>query len=276
MPELPEVENTIRGIKSIIGKRLNKLIINNYNMRWKISTKLPNILQNQIVLNCQRRGKIILIYFQNGIQLIHLGMSGMLYRSDISSNKKKHDHVEWLFDNEIIRLNDPRRFGYVLWHSNDSGSIELHPRIKNLGIEPFSNKLNAEYLYKIFQKKNTEIKQAIMNSNIIVGIGNIYASEILFNAQINPFKLVKELSLKECSRLIFNIKKILNIAINSGGSSIKNYKNMEGVNGSFIYKYAMVYNLEGKNCKICNSLIIKKTQKQRSTYLCPSCQKFNI
>lgn len=273
MPELPEVENTVLGLNKIIkGQYLKKMIVKNYDMRWRIPKNMPHILENKMVISCSRRGKFILLHFDDGVQIIHLGMSGVIYKSLPEELPKKHDHVEWIFNNVTIRLNDPRRFGCVLWHSYADGNIESHFLIKNLGIEPFSLELNGEYLYKKIHNKKTSIKQVLMDSKIIVGIGNIYASEILFKSKIYPFKLSNKITSEECDLLISSIRDIFNIAIKSGGSSIRNYVGIDGKEGMFIQKYAAVYNKENLQCKSCSNKIVRLTQQQRSTYFCKYCQ----
>ncbi|AGF46653.1 formamidopyrimidine-DNA glycosylase [Candidatus Kinetoplastibacterium desouzaii TCC079E] len=274
MPELPEVEITKQGIRNrIFQKKLNKIVIRNNRLRWPIDNNTDEILKERIVLDCTRRSKYILIHFEHGIQFIHLGMSGSLQFSYLDKPLEKHDHVEWIFEEFALRLNDPRRFGAVIWHPYENGPIELHPLINKLGIEPFSNDFTGEYLYNKFKINNTNIKQALLNGKIVVGIGNIYASEILFKSRINPFLKTKYLSINQCEELAQIIIETLNEAIASGGSSIKNFVDSNGKQGSYIEKYAYVYNREGKQCKICKKNdIIKIYQNNRSTYYCPLCQ----
>ncbi|MBW0454198.1 MAG: bifunctional DNA-formamidopyrimidine glycosylase/DNA-(apurinic or apyrimidinic site) lyase [Candidatus Kinetoplastibacterium crithidii] len=274
MPELPEVEIIRQELHNkITNKQLKKVVIRESRFRWPVRHDLNKILENKLIMNCTRRGKYLLIHFEHGIQLIHLGMSGSLKFSEKNNILAKHDHIEWFFENFSLRLNDPRRFGAVIWHPKQNGSIYEHDLIKNLGIEPFSKELNGQYLFDRFKKRNCSIKQALLSGKIVVGTGNIYASESLFKARINPTKMAKMLSLKECELLANTIKNVLYIAIESGGSSLKDFVNTNGISGKYIEQHACVYNKEGQKCVVCNKdYILKILQNKRSTYYCPNCQ----
>ncbi|WBF65644.1 MAG: bifunctional DNA-formamidopyrimidine glycosylase/DNA-(apurinic or apyrimidinic site) lyase [Candidatus Kinetoplastibacterium crithidii] len=274
MPELPEVEIIKQELHNkITNKQLKKIVVRENRFRWPVRQDLNKILENKLIINCTRRGKYLLIHFEHGIQLIHLGMSGSLKLSKENDVLAKHDHIEWFFENFSLRLNDPRRFGAVIWHSKEDGSIEEHPLIKNLGLEPFSKELDGQYLFDQLKKRNCSIKQALLSGKIVVGTGNIYASESLFKAQINPMKIARTLSFKECDLLANAIKNILYIAIDSGGSSLKNFVNTNGISGRYIEQHACVYNKEGEKCVACHkNYIIKIFQNKRSTYYCPNCQ----
>ena len=287
MPELPEVEIVRQSLhKKIKKKRIKKVIIRNRNLRFKIPVNFESFLENKKIIKVNRFSKYLIIYLQNKIYwLIHLGMSGTIH---IMNKKKptrltnasfyhspylpqKHNHVEIFFDKFVIIYNDPRRFGFfeIIKNQND-----LEKRFKSLGPEPFSNKFNVNYLINFFKKKNKDIKSFLLDQRFVSGIGNIYASEILFASKINPFKKAKRLNKNECSNIILNSKKILRQAINKGGSSIRDFKDIAGNKGTF-QKEFRVYQQEGANCKRskCKGIIKKKITSNRSTFFCISCQK---
>ena len=233
-----------------------------------------------------RFSKYLIIYFQDeDYCLIHLGMSGTIHIIDKEKPlkftntsfyhspflPKKHNHAEFIFDNFKIIYNDPRRFGFfeIIRNYND-----FKKRFRSMGPEPFSNKFNLNYVSNFFKKKNKDIKSFLLDQKFVSGIGNIYASEILFASKINPFKKAKRLNKSECLNIIFNSKKILQQAINKGGSSIRDFKDISGIKGNF-QKEFRVYMQEGNNCKRpkCNGIIKKKIKSNRSTFFCDSCQK---
>ena len=222
---------------------------------------------------------------QDNYCLIHLGMSGTIHViNNVKINKhtntsfynspflpKKHNHVEFIFDNFKVVYNDPRRFGFFLLIKNN---LDLNKRFNHLGPEPFDQNFNLTYVYNFFKRKNKNIKNFLLDQKFVSGIGNIYASEILFLSKINPFKKVKLLSKKECQKIIINSKKILLKAISKGGSSIRDFKDISGLKGGFQNEFK-VYHQEGKRCKNlgCSNLIKKKIISNRSTFFCDSCQK---
>tara|TARA_Y100001936_G_scaffold240630_1_gene275361 strand:- start:74 stop:937 length:864 start_codon:yes stop_codon:yes gene_type:complete len=287
MPELPEVEIVRQSLdKKIKKKSIKKVIIRNRNLRFKIPSDFESFLENKKIIKVNRFSKYLIIYLQNKIYwLIHLGMSGTIH---IMNKKKptrltnasfyhspylpqKHNHVEIFFDKFVIIYNDPRRFGFfeIIKNQND-----LEKRFKSLGPEPFSNKFNVNYLINFFKKKNKDIKSFLLDQRFVSGIGNIYASEILFASKINPFKKAKRLKRNECLNIVSNSKKILQQAINKGGSSIRNFKDISGTKGNFQKQFS-VYQQEGSNCKRinCNGIIKKKITSNRSTFFCVYCQK---
>ena len=274
MPELPEVETTRRGIDAVAtGYTLRKMIVHESRMRWPIPTDLPNLVAEQVVRACRRRGKYLLIEFDSGTQLIHLGMSGSL-RSVLNGELlRKHDHVEWQFDHVTLRLHDPRRFGSVLWHPSTSGPVENHPLLSKLGIEPFDPGFNANWLKKGLAGRKVSIKQALLAGDVVVGAGNIYASESLFRARIHPKTQATRVSLARCERLAESLKQTLTDALASGGSTLRDYVNATGEAGAYFTLHAAVYEKEGEPCKVCATLIKRIVQGQRATYFCPSCQK---
>jgi len=287
MPELPEVEIVRQSLdKKIKKKSIKKVIIRNRNLRFKISSNFESFLKNKKIIQVNRFSKYLIIYFHyNSYCLIHLGMSGTIHIIDKKKPQKftntsfyhspflpkKHNHVEIIFDNFKVIYNDPRRFGFfeIIKNQND-----FEQRFKLLGPEPFSDKFNLNYVINFFKKKNKDIKSFLLDQRFVSGIGNIYASEILFASKINPFKKAKRLNKSECLNIILNSKKILREAINKGGSSIRDFKDISGVKGSF-QKEFKVYQQEGADCKRpqCNGFIKKKILSNRSTFFCVSCQK---
>ena len=287
MPELPEVEIVRQSLdKKIKKKSIKKVIIRNRNLRFKIPSDFESFLKNKKIVEVSRFSKYLIIHFQNkDYCLIHLGMSGTIH---IVNKKKplkftntsfyhspflpkKHNHVEFIFDDIKVIYNDPRRFGFFEILNNYQN---LQKRFNTMGPEPFSEKFNINYVINYFKKKNKDIKSFLLDQRFVSGIGNIYASEILFASKINPFKKVKQLSKNECLNIISNSKKILKQAIKKGGSSIRDFKDISGNKGTF-QKEFRVYQQDGANCKRlkCKGIIKKKLISNRSTFFCVSCQK---
>lgn len=270
MPELPEVEITCMGLQPILKKSIKDIIVRNASLRWPVPSHLKNTLPNQKILNIKRRAKYILIQFENGHLMIHLGMSGRLefLRKDISPHK--HDHVDIQFHNtkNILRYTDPRRFGSILWVESD---INEHFLISKLGPEPLEKLFTEKYLFLKIQNKKTTIKNIIMDSHIVVGVGNIYASESLFKAGVLPSRLAQDVTLNECKKIVKYIKETLNKAIELGGSSLRDFYNVNGQSGYFQQTYA-VYGRKGKACRKCRSTIESIIIAQRSSFFCPKCQ----
>ena len=287
MPELPEVEIVRKSLdKKIKQKKVKKVIIRNRNLRFKIPLNFNSYLNNKKIIKVGRFSKYLIIYLSQGSYcLIHLGMSGTIH---IIDNKKinkitntsfyqspflpsKHNHLEIIFNNFKVIYNDPRRFGFFQIIKN---SLDLKKRFNYLGPEPFDTKFNLTYVNNFFKNKNKDIKSFLLDQRFVSGIGNIYASEILFLSKINPFKKAKLLTKNECQRIILNSKKILLKAISKGGSSIRDFKDISGLKGSF-QKDFKVYQQEGSTCKNlgCKHYIKKKISSNRSTFFCDSCQK---
>ena len=274
MPELPEVETTRRGLAPAIeGQRLRKLSIYQNQLRWPILPDLPEILSDQILLTCQRRGKYLLFYFERGALLIHLGMSGSMRLCQADELFRKHDHVVWHFEHITVRLNDPRRFGAVVWHPHSDGPVLEHKLLKNLGVEPLSEHFTVEHLYQGLKSKKKPIKTALLDGDIVVGVGNIYASESLFLAKINPKVSAQSLSKMRTERLHAAILKTLHAALESGGSTLRDFLNASGEPGAYFDIHANVYNRENKPCHICETPIRRIVQAQRATYYCVNCQR---
>ncbi len=287
MPELPEVEIVRQSLnKKIKQKKVKKVIIRNRNLRFKIPSNFNSYFKNKKIVKVGRFSKFLIIYLpQEHYCLIHLGMSGTIHvvnKTKISKRTntsfysstflpKNHNHVELIFDNFKIIYNDPRRFGFFQLIKNNK---DLKKRFNHLGPEPFNENFNLTYVCNFFKEKNKDIKNFLLDQKFVSGIGNIYASEILFLSKINPFKKVKLLSKKECRKIIINSKKILLKAIRKGGSSIRDFKDTSGLKGGYQDEFK-VYQQEGNKCKNfgCANLIKKKITSNRSTFFCDFCQK---
>jgi len=287
MPELPEVEIVRQSLdKKINQKKVKKVIVRNRNLRFKLPYDFSLYLQNKKIIKVGRFSKYLIIFVSDGSYcLIHLGMSGTIHIvSKKKINKftntsfynspylpKKHNHIEIIFDDFKVVYNDPRRFGFFQIIKNN---LELNKRFNHLGPEPFSKTFNLTYVLNFFKGRNKDIKSFLLDQKFISGIGNIYASEILFFSRINPFKKASLLNKKECKNIISNSKKILLKAISKGGSSIRNFQDISGSKGGFQNEFK-VYQQEGKKCKNlgCSDLIKKKIISNRSTFFCDSCQK---
>ena len=287
MPELPEVEVVRQSLdKKIKQKKVNKVIVRNRNLRFKIPLNFANFLKNLKIIKVDRFSKYLILHLSNGsFCLIHLGMSGTIHM--IYNNKKsfltntsfynspvlpkKHNHVEIIFSNLKIVYNDPRRFGFFQLIDN---SLLLEKRFSRLGPEPFESKFNFRYIFSFFKRKEKNIKNFLLDQNFVSGIGNIYASEILYLSKINPSLSAKYLKKDQCKNIVLNSRKILQNAIKEGGSTIRDFKNTKGDQGNF-QKEFKVYGRYKQNCKRfnCSGKINKITQSNRSTYLCEICQK---
>ena len=287
MPELPEVEIVKQSLsKKIEQKRIKKVIIKNRNLRFKIPLKFEKLLQQKKIKKVTRFSKYLILNFNdNSFCLIHLGMSGTIHlinkhiinkftnTSFYNSPElpKKHNHVEIQFNDMSVIYNDPRRFGFFRFIDNPK---ELKKRFNHLGPEPFFLSFNLKYLLNFFINKKKDIKSFLLDQKFVSGIGNIYASEILFLCKINPKTYAMKLSKNDCKKIIYYSKSVLKKAIEKGGSSIRDFKNTEGKNGSF-QKEFKVYQRENQGCsrKNCHGKIKKIFISNRSTFFCNICQK---
>tara|TARA_A100000164_G_C21854699_1_gene746858 strand:+ start:247 stop:1128 length:882 start_codon:yes stop_codon:yes gene_type:complete len=273
MPELPEVEVTRRGIVPYLqGKIVSNVITRRDGLRWPFPKNIKDILVNKKITSVDRRGKYLLINFNIGTLIIHLGMSGTLSLKTQKDLPNKHDHFDLIVEQKIIRFNDPRRFGLVLWHKIENGSVQSHKLLKDLGEEPLDSLNLGKSLFLKTRNKISSIKQVLISGKVVVGIGNIYASESLFLAKINPSTSAKKIYSKRYARLSSSIISVLNQSIINGGSSLRDFVNINGKLGYFQQNY-FVYNREGLPCKNCKSKIKKINISQRSTFFCPKCQK---
>lgn len=270
MPELPEVEVTRLGILPLVGKQVSEVVIRHPTLRWPIPTHLIDVLPRQVLRGIRRRAKYILCEFDAGTLLLHLGMSGRICLLDQPYPPEKHDHFDLRFaDNSVMRLRDPRRFGAVLWL--DSSDVAQHPLLSALGPEPLDAVFNAPYLYQALHNKSLAIKNAIMDSHLVVGVGNIYASESLFRANIHPETPAKQLNLAICERLVAEIKATLSDALKAGGSSLRDFFGADGNPGYFQQTY-FVYGRTHEPCRVCGRPIQCIRLGQRSTFYCSKCQ----
>lgn len=270
MPELPEVETVKRGIDKIKKQKVLDLIVRNPKLRYTINPSMKQQILNQQINKITRRSKYLIIELEKGYIIIHLGMSGsiLLTTNPTDVAIKKHDHVDIIFNNNILRYNDPRRFGLIMYFDNLDDCFLLN----KLGIEPLTNEFNAEYLFNKINKRKTTIKQLIMDNSIVVGVGNIYACESLFLSNISPIRLGNTIHLAECSILVSKIKYILQEAIKLGGSSLRDHKQTNG-NMGYFQNIHNVYGRKNQPCKTCKTLIQDIRLGQRNSFYCPNCQK---
>jgi formamidopyrimidine-DNA glycosylase len=270
MPELPEVETTRRGLlPRLQGKTLQTVKVRDGRLRWPVPGDLNRQLSGKKLRSIARRGKYLLFDFGNVFQIVHLGMSGSLRFVSEDEPPGVHDHIDWFFGgNEILRLRDPRRFGAVLLAEDPAN----HPLLAHLGPEPLTANFDGASLYSASRGRRTAIKNLIMDSRIVVGVGNIYASESLFRAGIRPGRAAGRLTRAECAKLAAAIKTTLQNAVKAGGSSLRDYVAADGELGYF-QLHTKVYDRAGLPCKVCGTPIKKLPGGQRSTFYCPVCQK---
>jgi formamidopyrimidine-DNA glycosylase len=273
MPELPEVEVTRRGVEPLIqGRKVSAVTLRHSGLRWPFPADLDAILRGRIVRSVGRRGKYLLLKFDHGTLIIHLGMSGHLRILPSEITPQKHDHFDLALGKQVLRMNDPRRFGAVLWHADEDGSVENHLLIRGLGVEPLEDGFSAQLLYKMTRKRSAPIKQLLLAGDIVVGVGNIYASESLFRAGINPKTAAHRIGLARYEKLEEAIRIILAAAIEQGGSTLRDFIAVNGQSGYFQQTY-FVYDRAGQPCKVCGEPIRQIKQGQRSTFYCINCQK---
>jgi formamidopyrimidine-DNA glycosylase len=269
MPELPEVETSRRGILPYLkGQTIQQVIIRQPKLRWPIDMAICDA-QGQVIVDIKRRAKYLLLQLTHDWIVIHLGMSGSLRILETPQTPAKHDHVDLVLENGVIlRYTDPRRFGSWLW----ANSIDELTQLKHLGPEPLSKDFSANYLLEKATNRNIPIKSWIMDNHIVVGVGNIYASESLFMAKINPHRKVNSLTLAEFEQLVTAIKQVLTKSIEQGGTTLKDFVQSDGKPGYFVQKL-QVYGREGEKCLICKSNIKSYRIGQRNTFYCENCQK---
>jgi formamidopyrimidine-DNA glycosylase len=270
MPELPEVETTRRGIEPhIVGRRVELVLVRQPKLRWPISPELSQVLTGQTIVSVSRRGKYLLLGSDNGRVMIHLGMSGSLRILPTDVPVEKHDHVDFIFANEtLMRYRDPRRFGSIFWLPAGDG----HVLIDNLGPEPLEETFSTDYLFARSRGKKVSIKLLIMNSHIVVGVGNIYANEALFLSGIRPDRAAGSVSKARYQKLVTAIKHILAQAIASGGTTLKDFIRENGQPGYFKQSLA-VYGRAGEDCLNCERPLKEVRLGQRTTVFCTRCQR---
>jgi formamidopyrimidine-DNA glycosylase len=271
MPELPEVETTRRGIRRALrGRRIAEFVLRNHRLRWPVDRKLVQVLPGQHVRDVRRRAKYLLIDLDRGTLIAHLGMSGSMRVLPCETPWLKHDHYEIRLDGgRCLRFNDPRRFGSLHWVTGDP--LE-HPLLAGLGPEPLGRDFDGAYLAGHAKGRKVAVKQFLMDQRVVVGVGNIYASEALFRAGIHPRRAAGKVSAERYARLAAAVRDVLGDAIRQGGTTLRDYVNADGTPGYFRQRL-YVYERDGQPCRRCGTSIRKLTQGQRSTYFCPSCQK---
>ncbi len=271
MPELPEVEVVRRGLSAkITNKVVQSVIVRREGLRWPFPADLRQDLTHRRIDVIERRGKYLLIGLDNHAQLlVHLGMTGSFIWYEQAPALKAHDHLDVCFADGVLRYNDPRRFGAVLWIDDKSAG---HPLLEHLGIEPFDAAFNGRLLHKLSRGKTLAVKQFLLAGHAVVGVGNIYCSESLFRAGIRPTRAAGRVSLKEYELLAKKIVEVLTEAIDQGGSTLKDFKNSSGEVGYFQMSYA-VYGREGLPCNTCRNPVRMKRQQQRASFYCMHCQR---
>lgn len=269
MPELPEVETVRRGLDSyIVGHVIQEITIRNPHLRWQVAEDLPLRAQGQVIKATSRRGKYMIWHLQRGDLIWHLGMSGVMRIREHTIDAEKHDHIDVIFNQHRVRFTDPRRFGSLFYSDN----WQEHPLLQNLGPEPLSTEFNAQDFAKALYKSQRNIKAVLMDSHVVVGVGNIYASEALFLAKINPETPAANMTFAQIEKLVDAVKFVLNKAIQAGGTTLKDFLQINGKPGYFRHEL-QVYAKALQPCPICQTLIQKIVLGQRATYFCPECQK---
>lgn len=295
MPELPEVEVTRRGIAPHLeGKTITGVAVRHRGMRWPVPAHLEATLTGLAVKRVERRGKYLLIACDKarsvkggaasgvapkappgatpfGWLILHLGMSGSLRVVPHATAPRKHEHFDLATSRSVLRLHDPRRFGAVLWHAAETGPLEAHPLLAKLGVEPFGGRFDGELLFHATRGRKAPIKQVLLAGDIVVGVGNIYASEALFRARIHPKTAAGRISRLRYARLANQIAQVLQEAIRKGGSTLRDFTRSDGEPGYFQLDY-FVYGRDGQPCRVCGHPIRLLRQGQRSTFYCPRCQ----
>jgi formamidopyrimidine-DNA glycosylase len=271
VPELPEVETTRRGIEPHVkGRRILRLVVHDPRLRWPVDPGIAALVAGRAIRRAGRRAKYLLLETDAGTMILHLGMSGSLRVLPVATPRISHDHVDIELDSgHTLRFNDPRRFGSLSFVTGDPG---LHPLLKGLAPEPLGADFDGDYLWQITRRRSVAIKQLVMNARLVVGVGNIYASEALFRARIRPRRRAGSLTRLECARLARAIKATLTLAVKVGGTTLRDYVGADGNPGYFRQKL-YVYERAGKPCRVCGKPIRQFTQNARSTYWCSHCQK---
>jgi formamidopyrimidine-DNA glycosylase len=271
LPELPEVETTRRGIEPYLkGQAIAALVVREPRLRWPIPPELPSRLEGQVVIEVGRRGKYLLLAAGRGTLLSHLGMSGSLRVCGPGQPPRKHDHFDLVLGSGLcLRFHDPRRFGCLLWIEGDPAA---HPLLAGLGPEPLEAGFTGRYLRGRAESRGTPVKALVMDSHVVVGVGNIYANEALFMAGILPSRPAGRVSLERYERLAEAIKQVLAASIAQGGTTLRDFVNEAGHPGYF-QQTLRVYGRAGEPCRSCGEAIRLERLGQRATYWCPRCQR---
>lgn len=285
MPELPEVEVTRRGIEpGIVGRRIDAVVVRHRGLRRAVDPHLDERLTGLVIETVGRRGKFILVRCagaregtdRSGTLLVHLGMTGTLRVVPLATPVDKHDHVDVVLGDRALRFNDPRRFGLVLWHDDRDGPILESSHFGKLGVEPFSSDFDAEHggrlLFRRSRGRSIAVKPFLLAGEAVVGVGNIYASESLFRARIDPRTSAGRIAATRYARLAAAIRDTLSDAIARGGSTLRDFVGADGEKGYFQFE-TFVYGREGRPCRRCATAIRMIRQGQRATFYCPKCQR---
>lgn len=270
MPELPEVETTRRGIAPhLVGQRITSLALRRPDLRWPIPPELARILPGEAITAVRRRAKYLLVDTEPGAMLIHLGMSGSLRVLPVATPAGKHDHYDLLLgDRRVLRYNDPRRFGCLLWQPEGS----THPLLAGLGPEPLDDGFDGDYLFRASRGRTSPVKAFLMDQGIVVGVGNIYVAEALFSAGIRPTRLAGKVSRAGYAAIADAIRRILAYAITRGGTTLRDFLKPDGEPGYFEQEL-MVYGRGGEPCRECATPVRALVQSNRASFYCPHCQK---
>ena len=271
MPELPEVETTRRGIAPVVvGARVLAMHVYDPRLRWSVPASLPGLIAGRTIDALDRRSKYLLFRFAGDTLLMHFGMTGSLRAFTHPPPRRLHDHVDIALDSGVtLRYHDPRRFGAMLWLPPPA---DAHPLLAKLGLEPFDPACDAAYLWRLTRRRTAAIKLALMDNHLVVGVGNIYASEALFRARIRPTTPAKRISRPTLARLVGEVRATLADAIAKGGSTLRDYVDSRGEPGHFQLDYC-VYGRTGLPCRVCGAAIRQIRQGGRATFYCPQCQK---
>jgi formamidopyrimidine-DNA glycosylase len=274
MPELPEVETTVRGLRPHVeAQRVVRVVLRRADLRWPIAREVLTLCGERIE-RIERRAKYILMHLESGTSLWHLGMSGSLRIVPSDTKVREHDHVDWaLGSGMVMRFHDPRRFGSLMFAPRREGELafEQHPLLRDLGPEPLSPEFSPEYLFEKTRKRSAAIKSLLMDQKHVVGVGNIYAAEALFAAGVRPTRQAQRVTAAECRTLVVEIKRILASAIERGGTTLRDFLNAEGEPGYFEQEL-MVYGREGEPCRVCKAHIRAAKLGTRQSLYCPKCQ----
>ncbi|MBK1886516.1 bifunctional DNA-formamidopyrimidine glycosylase/DNA-(apurinic or apyrimidinic site) lyase [Marinobacter sp. DY40_1A1] len=270
MPELPEVETTRRGIAPHCeGQTIEQVKVRNGSLRWPVPGDLAAQMNGQVIRTVERRAKYLFLNLDHGTAIVHLGMSGSLRIITDDAPAEKHDHIDLVLHSGVtLRFNDPRRFGCWLW----ADSAETHPLIASLGPEPLSAEFTGRMLFQLSRSRNTPVKSFIMDSHVVVGVGNIYANEALFHAGIHPKRKAGRISLDRYQRLAEAIREILSAAILMGGTTLRDFVNSDGKPGYFAQSL-LVYGRAGEPCPNCETPLKEIRMNGRSTVYCTGCQR---
>ncbi len=271
MPELPEVETTLRGLAPhLVGRRIAGVTVRDRRLRWPVEAGLEARLTGQPVLEAARRAKYLILTCAAGSAIVHLGMSGSLRLVPAGTPPGPYDHVDIALDSgEVLRLTDPRRFGCLLWTTDDP---RKHPRLRGLGPEPLEPGFDGAYLFHVARGRRAPVKHLLMDGRVVAGLGNIYVNEALFRAGIHPARAAGRISRKRYDLLAEAIREVLGDAITQGGTTLRNYVNGDGRPGWFQLRLS-VYGRAGEPCPVCGTPIALVPLGQRATYACRRCQR---